>query len=525
MFLKNDTETPRRFFNGKIGVVESIQEDTISIKCPDDFEAIDINKAVWENIRYTTNPTTKQIEEDELGKFVQYPLRLAWAITIHKSQGLTFDKAVIDAGAAFASGQVYVALSRCRSLEGMVLLSKINPNTIQNDRQIVEHEQNKLPIEELEIQLDESRNLYRNFILFQLYDFKNLVGQSARLLKETTENESSFNEETIPFLKNIVQQSQNLQEVAEKFQSQLLKILSERPVVEEYLQERLAAACDFFNEKTGLLLETLRQSPAVSDSRANASDYNHGIKIIFSNIAQKSFLMKGLKLKFTVEDYFILKNTFIVPDFNVNAYAKISSKQKLTTRQPELYRMLMHLRNQICEPKDLPIYLVAGSQTLNEMSDFLPQNDHDLLQISGFGPVKVEKYGKLFLDVILSYCKQHKLQSLMHEMSSTKKEKKEKKPVGETFRTSLAMYNEGRSIEEIAVTRNLNYSTIVSHLERYVMSGELNINNFITPEKRETATEMVRKGTEIGSIFEMLSSFLNYEEVKMFMAWLRGGKK
>ena len=113
----------------------------------------------------------------------------------------------------------------------------------------------------------------------------------------------------------------------------------------------------------------------------------------------------------------------------------------------------------------------------------------------------------------------------MHEMSSTKKEKKEKKPVGETFRTSLAMYNEGRSIEEIAVTRNLNYSTIVSHLERYVMSGELNINNFITPEKRETATEMVRKGTEIGSIFEMLSSFLNYEEVKMFMAWLRGGKK
>ena len=525
MFLKNDTETPRRFFNGKIGVVESIQEDSISIKCPDDFEAIDINKAVWENIRYTTNPTTKQIEEDELGKFIQYPLRLAWAITIHKSQGLTFDKAVIDAGAAFASGQVYVALSRCRSLEGMVLLSKINPNTIQNDRQIVEHEQNKLPIEELEIQLDESRNLYRNFILFQLYDFKNLVGQSARLLKETTENVSSFNEETIPFLKNIVQQSESLQDIAEKFQGQLLKILSERPVVEEYLQERLAAACDFFNEKTGLLLETLRQSPAVSDSRANASDYNEGIKIIFSNIEQKNFLMKGLKLKFTVEDYFILKNTFIVPDFNVNAYAKTSSKQKITTRQPELYRMLMHLRNQICEPKDLPIYLVAGSQTLNEMSDYLPQNERDLLQISGFGPAKVEKYGKLFLDVILSYCKQHKLQSLMHEKSSTKKEKKEKKPVGETFRTSLAMYNEGRSIEEIAMTRNLNHSTIVSHLERYVMNGELDINNFITYEKRETAAEMVRKGTETGSIYEMLSSFLNYEEVKMFMAWLRDGKK
>jgi len=525
MFLKNDTETPRRFFNGKIGVVESIDNDSISIKCPDDFEAIELNKAVWENIRYTTNPTTKQIEENELGKFIQYPLRLAWAITIHKSQGLTFDKAVIDAGAAFAAGQVYVALSRCRSLEGMVLLSKINPQSIQNDGKIVEHERTKLPIEELEIQLNESRNLYRNFILFHLYDFKNVIGHAAQLLKETTENESSFNEETIPFLKDILRQSQNLQEVAEKFQSQLLRILNERPVMEEYLQERLAAAGDFFIEKSSVLLETLRQSPSVTDSRTHASDYNDGIRMIFSNVAQKIFLLKGLKHKFSVEDYFILKNTFTVPEFSISAYAKTSSKQKLTTRQLELYRMLMLLRNQICEPRDLPIYLVAGSQTLNEMSDYLPQNERDLLLISGFGPAKVEKYGKLFLDVVLSYCKEHNLQSLMHEKQSSKKEKKEKKPVGETFRMSLEMYKAGKTIQEIAFTRNLSVTTIVSHLERYVISGELDINDFVTSEKRETASEIVRKGTETGSVYEMLGTFMNYIEVKMFMAWLRGGKK
>jgi len=525
MFLKNDTETPRRFFNGKIGVVESVDDETINIKCPDDSEAIELSKGVWENIRYTTNPTTKQIEEDELGKFIQYPLRLAWAITIHKSQGLTFDKAVIDAGAAFAAGQVYVALSRCRSLEGMVLLSKINPQSIQNDQKIVEHEQNKIPIEELEIQLNESRNLYRSFIIFQLYDFKNLVGQAARLLKETTELESSFNEETIPFLNNIVQQAGSLQAIAEKFQGQLQRILNERPVTEEYLQERLDAACNFYVEKAEVLMETFRQSPAVSDSRSNASDYNDGIRMMFSNIAQKSFLMKGLKHHFSVEDYFVLKNTFNVPEFSVNAYAKTSSKQKLISRQPELYRRLMHLRNQICEPRDLPIYLVAGSQTLNEMSDFLPQNERDLLQINGFGPAKVEKYGKLFLEVIQSYCKENNLQTLMHEKLSSKKEKKEKKPVGETFRISLAMYNEGKSIDEIAMTRNLNHSTILGHLERYIISGELDINDFISAEKRQTAAEIVRKGTETGSIYDMLGTFLNYVEVKMFMAWLRGGKK
>ncbi|MDD4972435.1 MAG: AAA family ATPase [Paludibacter sp.] len=525
MFLKNDTETPRRFFNGKIGVVKSIGQDTITIKCPDDYDAIELGKGVWENIRYSTNQTTKQIEEEELGKFIQYPLRLAWAITIHKSQGLTFDKAVIDAGAAFAAGQVYVALSRCRSLEGMVLLSKINPSSIQNDRQIVEHERNKLPVEELELQLDKSKNLYRNFILMHLFDFNNVVGQASRLFHETEEVKSSYNDETLPYLSNILSQTQSLQEIARKFQHQLQGILDNRPVVEEYLQERFSAAVDFFSTKMNNLQETLRQSPATTDSKMHATDYNDGMRMIFSNISQKSFLMKGLKMKFTVEDYFILKNTFMMPDFNVNAYAKNASTKPLQTRQVQLYYELIELRNKLCEPHDLPIYLVAGSKTLNEMSDYLPQDEKELLQISGFGPAKVEKYGPAFLHVIQEYSKAHNLQSLIHEKVSNKKEKAEKKPVGETMRTSLNMYNQGKTIDEIAFTRNLNQTTIIGHLEKFIVSQELDINEFITPEKREKASDLIRKGSDTGSIYEMLSAFLNYTEVKMYMAWLRSAKR
>jgi len=525
MFLRNDSETPRRFFNGKIGVVEKVNDDYITIKCPGDFDSIELSQAEWENIRYSTNPTTKQIEENQLGKFTQFPLRLAWAITIHKSQGLTFDKAVIDAGNAFASGQVYVALSRCRSLEGLVLLSKINPNSIQNDREIVAHEGNKIPIEALESQLDESRNKYRNFILMELFDFKNAVGQVSRLIKETTEVQSSFNKETLPFLNDVLKQSQTLQEVAGKFQSQLHRILDEKPVSEDLLQTRIGAAVDFFNVKMKNLVETLRQSPATTDSKLHASDYNDIIKMIFSNVAQKSFLMNGLKLKFTIEDYFVLKNTFTVPEFTVNAYAKTTSSKPLETRQPKLFHELLQLRNRLCEPQDLPIYLVAASVTLIEMSDYLPQNEKDLLQINGFGPAKVEKYGKAFLDVILAYCKEHKLQSLMHERAKTVKEKKEKKTVGETFRTSLTMYEEGKSIEEIAISRNLGIATIASHLGKYVSTGELNIYKFVSNEKCEKAIKTLEKSVEIGSVYQMLKEVLNPIEISIFYAWLKGGKK
>jgi ATP-dependent DNA helicase RecQ len=136
----------------------------------------------------------------------------------------------------------------------------------------------------------------------------------------------------------------------------------------------------------------------------------------------------------------------------------------------------------------------------------------------------VEKYGKVFLDVIQKYCKEKKLESLMHEKPSGKKEKKEKKPVGETFRASLSMYNDGKTIDEIAFTRNLAKTTIISHLERYIISGELNINEFVSTEKQQKAKELIKTGTETGSIYEMLGAFLNYTEVKMFMAWLRSGK-
>jgi len=530
MFIKNDSETPRRYFNGKIGLVDSVEENSIIIQCLDDDEKIELFRDCWKNIRYKTSAKTQQIEEEELGQFIQFPLRLAWAITIHKSQGLTFDKAVIDAGSAFAPGQVYVALSRCRSLEGMVLLSKINPSTIHNDRKIVDYERNKLPAEILERQLEESKSIYRQFILNNFFEFTSTEAHAMLLINETRTHQTTFNDETFPFLENLLQQIQAIREIAVKFQSQLQGVLYNFPVDEEFLQSRIESASNFFSPKLENLLETIRQSPATTDSKTHAKDFTDGLKSLFVNASQKLFLLTGLKHKFTVEDYFALKNSFIVPEFKVNAYAgSATAKAVMNTRHPELFRKLATLRNQICEPENIPIYLVAGTRTLNEMSNFLPQTEKELLQISGFGEAKVEKYGAEFLQVIHDYCLQNNLESLMHERDKPKREKKikDKKTKDEKIKEakipskhlSLELYQQGKTIEEIAKERNLAVSTIASHLAEFI-DNEVDIDEFISEEKRKEAENILEAKTDDNiSDYQTLKEKLSPIELNFFMAW------
>lgn len=183
MFVKNDPSAEKRYYNGKIGHIVEILDDMILVQCPGDEEAVAVEQLEWENSRYIINEHTQEMETEVQGVFRQYPLRLAWAITIHKSQGLTFDKAVIDAASSFASGQVYVALSRCRTLDGMVLASPLRQNSVMTDMRVEDYivNQERAALESVS-RLDSIKKEYFSQLLGDMFDFRNLAYQQKRML-------------------------------------------------------------------------------------------------------------------------------------------------------------------------------------------------------------------------------------------------------------------------------------------------------------------------------------------------------
>ena len=186
MFVKNDPSSEKRYYNGKIGVVTDFYEEYILVQCPGDDEKIAVEPLEWENSRYVINEQTQEMETEVQGIFRQYPLRLAWAITIHKSQGLTFDKAIIDAASSFASGQVYVALSRCRTLEGMVLATPLRRDAVISDLHVEDYiEGQEAAAARSLARLDSIKEDYYKELLGELFDFKELASLQKRMLGVT----------------------------------------------------------------------------------------------------------------------------------------------------------------------------------------------------------------------------------------------------------------------------------------------------------------------------------------------------
>jgi GTPase SAR1 family protein len=246
MFIKNDKGEFRRFFNGKIGVVKNIFEDKIYIYFPNETDTLVLEKETWQNIKYNYNKNSDKIEEEELGTFRQYPIRLAWAITIHKSQGLTFDKAIIDAGASFAPGQVYVALSRLTSLQGLVLHSRIHPNCISTDARVLEFVNSEESEEQLENILKEEQQNFVKQSLLKGFSWQKVDDALEAHKENILGRDLPKKEGSLFWIESLQKSLEEINEVSKKFIRQLEQLY----IGEGYqqLHERTKAAVDYFSK-------------------------------------------------------------------------------------------------------------------------------------------------------------------------------------------------------------------------------------------------------------------------------------
>ncbi len=256
MFVRNDPTGNQLYYNGRIGLVSYADKDKIRVRCTGDTSDIEVEPVTWENMRYTLNDETHELESAVEGTFCQYPLRLAWAITIHKSQGLTFDHAIIEADQSFAPGQVYVALSRCRTLEGMVLASPIPPTAILQDNRVDSYIAQEAAHTAQSIQrLPALKEAYYRQLVLELFDFVPLMTLERRMIRLFTDYFSNSHPSLLQLHKQTANQMETaVMDVSRKWKSQITHMTTEELHADVFL-DRLAKSTAYFSGKLKELFE------------------------------------------------------------------------------------------------------------------------------------------------------------------------------------------------------------------------------------------------------------------------------
>lgn len=520
MFVKNDEEMPRRFYNGKMGVVEGLGNGFVVVTC-EDGETIHVTPMVWRNVRYESDERTRTIKETELGTFTQLPLRLAWSITIHKSQGLTFDKVLIDAEAAFASGQVYVALSRCRSLEGLVLMSRLNESSLGNDWQILDFEKAKTPVDNLDEMLDKDKTNYRMHLYCGLFDFRSIHRQLEHLQSFVREQDGKLTGVDEEFLKSFPLAVDALQSVGDSFKKQIVSLVGEQ----DFLQQRLKAAATYFCERIDGMLAGMRP-PFYTDNKTVAREADEVMGNIYAALLRKRRMIWNVGDDMDMESYFEAKNR-LLPLWNKTTYALERAEGGNKEIQYEgLFRKLLRHRALVAKEKGLPIYMVASTAALIAISNALPLDKKDLLAIKGVGRKKVEQYGDDWLAMVMEYCTHHGLgnkaiQQQEERQVQANAQKAKKRQRGDSWRMSVEMFKSGKTIDDIASERSLKHLTIAGHLIDGVRADVLNMADLIESKRLLEAVNIYDGFAEKQDCIGALSNILTREELLLFCKWKR----
>lgn len=402
MFLRNDSEG--QYYNGKLGRVEDVMEGMVTVS-DEDGMLINVVPVEWENSQYSLDDNTGEIRQSVVGVFRQLPLRVAWAITIHKSQGLTFDKVIIDAASAFAFGQVYVALSRCRSLGGISLCTPLSTTAIYSDQHVSEFNALIPPPESVRSAL-EAEELH--FVFDQLRDlfcFEQVMKASGWLLKLWREKIEELYPAEYQRLMDARRKLDDVSKVADTFKLQLHKIESRKPLDFEYLNERLAKAATYFLPVVEGAREVIIDASLLEiDNKETRKKVKEASDELLTalDILCRSFedINSG---ECTIESLCRIRTECLLEERKAPSKRRLKKLERKEGEtgvvNEELRERLQQWRTERFKADNVPAYTIMHQSTLLEIASVMPVTKAGLMAIKGFGEAKFRKYGEELLAI------------------------------------------------------------------------------------------------------------------------------
>lgn len=523
MFMRNDASGEKRYFNGKIGKITKISRKAVEVRCPEDPGPIAVEKAEWENIEYTVDPKRAEISRKTVGIFRQYPLKLAWAITIHKSQGLTFDKVIIDARSAFACGQVYVALSRCRTFEGMVLSTPLSSPAIKTDQTVyrfLEENRRQAPSR---ASLTAAKIRYQQQLLLACFSFADIDSLLSRLTTLVTQNAGVLQVSGIGDMAKL--RSQTLAEicsVSEKFKRQLQGLFTDTrpPAKDPAVLDRLTKASAFFTDKiTTILTPLIDELRIETDNQEIRRKSQDTLKQLARATAVKLAAVKSCGNGFSPSRYLRALSTAAIDAGPSRPEARQPAYSEADIAHPELFQALKAWRQNKAAAQGVAHFQVLHQKTLIQIAIHLPDSLTALKRVKGIGKGLAAKYGEELVALVADYRRKHGIEKVV--LPDSPSAIPASKPDTKTI--SLEMFSKGLTIPQIAEQRGLVTGTIESHLAFFVEQGELAIDAVVPDKKREAIEKKFAdcSGDSYKELKTALGDDYSYGEIKLVLAHLK----
>ncbi len=508
MFTRNNREA--NYYNGKIGTIIDLSEHKITIKCKEDAFPIVAERETWENTEIKIDKESKDQYEEVVGSFSQFPLRLAWAITIHKSQGLTFDRAIIDAIASFSHGQVYVALSRCKSLDGMVLKSPIKLESIITDLNVTRYMQYEGErAANIEEALPQLQKRYMIVLLNEMFDFTDIHQIFGRVFN-MAQTGNQLNTQ-MPKLCELISaeyysMTTDIVDVANKFRSQYTALIDAASNIytDEHLQQRIKAAVGYFLGKLADIDIDIYNEDIELDNRSVEDAYNAQTAEFVKLVRVKIALLSAFKEQPFTTTSFLEARAKATLDIEMGKLERTKADMTVAGVDPVLQHRLTIWRSDKADGG--PLAYVMNMKTLQEIAARLPKSTDDMKSIPGLGSKRITKYGDEIVKIVRQFIadkRDDKLtdeeKELMTKASSkkTKSSKSSKSSEPDTYQKTLILFKEGKSIQEIVDERALSLGTIENHLTKLVYNCELKAEDVIDESQLNMIDKVLSKKTEI----------------------------